>query len=86
MPLTPIIFASHYIVENQVDLHEWADKIIREQKPLLDQGIYFYTKAANEKYLHWAKADFTRIEQVKEAMKDPAIQEMLAIAYELKVV
>lgn len=86
MPLTPIIFSSHYIVENKVDIHQWADKIIQEQKPLMEQGIYFYTKKANEKYLEWAKTDLALVEQVKESLDDPAIKEMLDIAYELKVI
>lgn len=86
MPLTPIIFSSHYIVENKVDLRQWADKIIREQKPLMEQGIYFYTKTANQNYLHWAKTDLALVEQVKEALDDPAIAEMLEIAYDLKVI
>lgn len=86
MPLTPIIFSSHYIVENKVDIQKWADKIISEQSPLMEQGIYFYTKAANEKYLKWAKTDLELVKQVKESLDDPAIKEMLEIAYELKVI
>jgi len=86
MPLTPIIFSSHYIVENKVDIHTWANKIITEQTPLMDQGIYFYTKVANEKYLQWAKTDLELVKQVRDSLEDPAIKEMLAIAYELDVV
>ncbi len=86
MPLTTVIFSSHYITENKVDIYQWADKIIKEQKPLMEQGIYFYTKAANEKYLHWAKADLKFVEQVKESLDDPAMKEMLDIAYDLKVI
>jgi uncharacterized protein len=86
MPITPVILASHYIVENKVDLQKWADKIIREQKPLMDQGIYFYTKQANEKYLAWAEVDLALVQMVKESLDDPTIKEMLDIAYELKVI
>jgi uncharacterized protein len=86
MPLTPIIFSSHYIVENRVDIHQWADKIINEQASLMEQGIYFYTKAANEKYLQWAKTDLELVKQVKESLEDPAIKEMLEIAYDLNVI
>jgi uncharacterized protein len=86
MPLTPIIFSSHYIVENKVDIHEWARKVLDEQIPLMEQGIYFYTKQANEKYLHWAKTDLELVKQVKESLEDPDIKEVLEIAYDLKVV
>ena len=86
MPLTPVIFSSNYIVENNIDIHEWADKILTEQIPLMDQGIYFYTKSANKKYLQWAKTDLELVKQVKESLEDPAIKEMLEIAYDLKVI
>lgn len=86
MPLTPIIFSSHWIVENKADINEWADKIIKEQSPLMEQGIYFYTKMANEKYLEWAKLDLELVKQVKQSLEDPAIKETLEIAYDLKVI
>ena len=86
MPLTPIIFSSHYIVENKVDIRKWADKIITEQTPLMEQGIYFYTKSANEKYLQWARTGLELVKQVRDSLEDPAIKEMLDIAHELNVI
>jgi len=86
LPLTPILFSSHYLTENKVGLEEWADKIIREQKPLMDEDIYFYTKVANDSYLRWAKTNLALVEQVKEALSDPAIKEILDIAQELEAV
>jgi len=86
MPLTPIIFSSHYIVENRVDVQKWADKIISEQQPLMDQGIYFYTKIAKDKYQEWAEVDLKLVQQVKDSLEDPAIKEMFEIARELGIV
>lgn len=86
MPLTPIIFSSHYIIENKVDINEWAEKIIKEQQPLMDQGIYFYTKLAKGKYQEWAEVDLKLVQQVSDSLKDPAIKEMFEIAKELGVV
>lgn len=86
MPLTPVLFSSKFITETKVDIRYWAERIIREQKPLLEQGIYFYTESAKKKYLAWAKTDLQLVEQVLEALDDPAVQEMLDIAYKLKVI
>ena len=86
MPVTPMLFSSHYITENKVDLHKWAAKIIAEQKPLLDQDIYFYTKTAKEKYDEWAKVNLRLVEQIQEALTDPDIVETLDIARRLKVI
>ncbi|HEY1835366.1 MAG TPA: HD domain-containing protein [Candidatus Saccharimonadales bacterium] len=85
MPLTPIFFSSKYIAENRVDVYRWADKIIKEQKPLLEQGIYFYTRTARQKYLHWAEMNLELVEEVQAALEDPDFAEMLVIARELEV-
>jgi uncharacterized protein len=86
MPLTPIIFSSRYMTENHVDLYKWARKIIDEQKPLLELGIFFYTKSAKEKYLRWAEVSLELVQQVQDALDDTDITEMLDIARNLKVV
>lgn len=86
MPLNPVLFSSKFITETKTDLHEWSARIIRQQKPLLDQGIYFYTETAKRKYTAWAEVDLQLVEQVAEALEDPAIVEMLAIAHELDVI
>lgn len=85
MPLNPVLFSSKFITETHTDLREWAERIIRQQKPLLAQGIYFYTATAKRKYLAWAETDLKLVEQVLEALDDPTIVEMLAIARELDV-
>jgi len=86
MPVGPILFSSKFITETKVDLRAWAERIIREQKPLMEQGTYFYTKAANEKYLAWAKTNLELVEQVLASLDDPAIVEMLDIAYRLEAI
>jgi uncharacterized protein len=86
MPLTPVLFSSKFITETKVDLRYWAERIIKEQKPLLDQGIYFYTDSAKQKYPDWAKTDLQLVQQVLDSLDDPAIQEMLSIAYKLEVI
>jgi len=62
-----------------------ANKIIDEQKPLMDNDTYFYTKLAKEKYLKWARVNLTMWENVLEALEDSDINEMLKSAKDLGV-
>lgn len=85
LPTTPILFASKFITQNKYDIKKLANKIVTEQKPLLEKNEYFYTKLANSNYLAWAKVNLKMWENVLEALKDPAIIEMLDNAYKLGV-
>jgi uncharacterized protein len=83
MPVGPIILSARYITETKVDLRKWADKIMRDQQPLLDKGIYFYTKTANEKYLDWVKVDLALVASIQKSLDDPDIQAFLRGCKEL---
>lgn len=86
LPTTPILFASKFITQNKYDIEKLANKVVGEQKPLMDQGIYFYTKIANKKYLNWAKINLEMWENVLEALKDESVREMLKTASDLEVI
>ena len=62
-----------------------AEKIIKEQQHLLDNGIYFYSKSAKEKYTLWAKTNLELWKNVNKAIQDKDILEMLKLAKSLKV-
>ena len=85
LPFTPILFASKYIEENNIDIKQLANKVTSEQNRLLESGIYFYTKIAKEKYLDWAKINLKLWNNVNESLEDPDIEEILSIAKELKI-
>ena len=85
LPTTPILFASKFITQNKYDIRKLANKIIDEQKPLMDNDTYFYTKLAKEKYLKWARVNLTMWENVLEALEDSDINEMLKSAKDLGV-
>lgn len=85
LPTTPILFSSKFITQNKYDIGKLANKIIDEQKPLMDNDIYFYTKSVKEKYLKWAKDNLTMWENVLEALEDDDINEMLKSAKDLGV-
>lgn len=86
LPVTPIILTGHYITENQVDLQKLARKIVNEQKPMMEAGIYFYTDAAKAKYLPWAESNLKLWENVVAALDDEDVNEMLATARQLDVI
>ena len=80
LPITPIIFSSKYITENNVDIKKLADKIISEQVPLFKKDIYFYSNLAKNKYSKWAEVDLKLWEFVKESLEDDDVIEILDIA------
>jgi uncharacterized protein len=86
LPVTPILFTGNFITENHIDIGKLANKIVGEQKPLMEQGIYFYTKAAKTKYLGWAEINLKLWENVKTALDDEDVEEMLSIARSLKAI
>lgn len=86
LPTTPVVFAGNYFIQNKVGVGPVARKIAHEQRPLMDKGIYFYTEAANKRYLHWAEVNLALWENVAEAVEDPDVAETLAIAHKLGVI
>ena len=77
LPITPVIFGGKYLQENNIDIFQHARKIINEQKPLLERGIYFYTPMAKERYLHWAETNLTLWEDIFDSANDSSIQKLL---------
>jgi len=74
LPVGPMILSARYITETKVDIKKWADRIIRDQKPLLESGIYFHTRIAKERYLAWAKLNLQWVEMVRSSLDDPDIK------------
>ncbi len=83
LPVGPMILSARFIAETKVDLRKWADRIIREQQPLLEGGIYFYTQTAKERYLEWAKLNLEWVAMVQRSLDDPDIQLFLEDCKEL---
>jgi uncharacterized protein len=86
LPITPIIFAGHFITENHIDIQRLAAKIVGEQKPLMEKDIYFYTDGAKNAYMKWATVNLQMWENVQEALEDETVVEMLQIAREMKAI
>jgi uncharacterized protein len=86
LPITPILFASKYIQENNIDISKLAEKICIEQNRLLEGGFYFYTDTAKEMYLNWAKINLQLWNNVRLCLEDSDVKDMLSIAKESKVI
>jgi uncharacterized protein len=80
IPTTPIFFSSKYIIENNINITKLANKIVTEQRPLIDQDIYFYIPEVKAKYNPWAISAIQLWENMLEALDDRDIVEMLDIA------
>lgn len=66
LPITPMLFAVKYLDQCEMNIGKLASKIVKEQKPLMDKGIYFYTEVANTKYQKWARTNLNLWENVLE--------------------
>ena len=77
LPITPIIFAHKYLLENKIDIYQLTDNVIKEQKDLVDNGVYFYTEIAKRKYLIWAKTNLALWSNVEESLSDQDVQDLL---------
>ncbi len=86
MPITPFLFSARYMMQNNVDIFRWAEKILKEQKPLVEGGIYLYTPIAKEKYTKWAEQNLKTNEIVSEAFEDVDIQNVIFDGKELGVI
>ncbi|MFA5188200.1 MAG: HD domain-containing protein [Patescibacteria group bacterium] len=85
LPITPIVLAQKYLLQNKVDLLKLARKITAEQNPLMKKNIYFYTAYAKKEYLHWAKVNLMLWNNVVEALKDKDVRNILQIVNQLKI-
>jgi uncharacterized protein len=86
LPITPILFGSKYITENNIDIKKLAAQIIAYQKPLFQKNIYFYTKLAKRKYLKWARINLMLWDNVRESLSDPEVDAVLKDAKKLGVI
>ncbi|MFC0681653.1 hypothetical protein ACFFGH_27805 [Lysobacter korlensis] len=86
LPVTPIVLANHYLIENGIEIGELASRVVTQQRPLLEQGIYFYTDSARSKYLNWAHTNVELWENVRSALGDEDVKEMLEIARRMGVI
>jgi uncharacterized protein len=77
LPITPVILAPLYMRETGQSMSELAQKIVGEQVPLNDDGIYFYSESAKKKYEDWGEANLTLWVQIRDSLADPSVVELI---------
>jgi uncharacterized protein len=77
LPITPVVLAPLYMQETGRSLGELAQKIVGEQVPLRDDGIYFYSESAKKKYDSWGEANLALWTCIQEALDDPSVRELI---------
>jgi uncharacterized protein len=77
LPITPVVLAPLYMRETGVSVRDLAEKIVGEQVPLRDDGIYFYSQSAKQKYERWGNANLTLWSCILESLDDPSIADVV---------
>ena len=77
LPITPVLLAQKYMIENDVTIEVLARKIVSEQNKLMNAGIYFYSPIAIKRYQEWAKVNLELWNYIIESIDDPAIKELI---------
>jgi uncharacterized protein len=78
LPVTPVVLAHKYLLENGITLRELAHKIVGEQQGKQDEGYYFYDPEAAATYTRWATANLELWQCIVESLDDPCVTDLLA--------
>lgn len=78
LPVTPVVLAHKYLLENGITLQELAHKIVGEQQGKQDEGYYFYDIEAAATYTRWATANLELWQCIVESLDDPCVTDLLA--------
>jgi uncharacterized protein len=63
--------------ETGQSVSELAKKIVGEQIPLRDDGIYFYSASAKKKYERWREANLNLWSCIQDALEDPSVVDLI---------
>ena len=78
LPMTPVVFSHLYLAENRIGLRDLAEKIVKEQLPLMEEGIYFYDPTVRQRYFPWAEANMRLWQEIMSSLDDPDIACLLS--------
>jgi uncharacterized protein len=76
--MTPVVFSHLYLAENRIGLRDLAEKIVKEQLPLMEEGIYFYDPTVRQRYFPWAEANMRLWQEIMNSLDDPDIACLLS--------
>jgi uncharacterized protein len=77
LPITPVILAPLYMRETGRSLRDLAEKIVGEQVPLRDDGIYFYSESAKKKYEDWGNANLTLWSCILDSLDNASVVDVV---------
>ncbi len=80
LPITTPAFTGRYLAQTNISIGQLACNIAKVQRPLMDQGIYFYTEPYRARYMVWAKRNLELWESVADALRDKDVHKMLESA------
>lgn len=73
LPITPVLLVPRYLSETGMDIAALADRILTEQLPLEEEGIYFYIPEVKRRYGAWATSNLTLWSNIVTSLRDPDI-------------
>jgi uncharacterized protein len=79
LPITPVLLAHRYMEETGQDLRQLCDRILRDQVPLRDKGIYFYDRETSVQYEEWANANLHLWQCIDVSLKTAEVQGLVSI-------
>lgn len=77
LPMTPVVFSHLFLEENRISLRSLGEKILKEQLPLVECGIYFYDQSVRDRYLPWAEANLELWKRIMESLDDDDVKMVL---------
>lgn len=79
LPVTPVLFAHKYMIENSVSLEDLAMDILSKQGGVLSGGSYFFTKTASSIYGKWALQNVRLWKDISTILsQSPIVRKMVA--------
>ncbi|SHN44424.1 hypothetical protein [Cryptosporangium aurantiacum] len=79
LPITPIVLAPLYMSETRRGLRALAEKIVKEQVPLNEDEIYFYSPSARARYGEWGDVNLKLWRCVLDSLDDPDVVKLLDV-------
>lgn len=80
LPTAAPLFARGYLEQSGIGVKQMATSIVTYQLPLIEKGIYFYSKPYRERYLEWAQHNIKTWQMILESLEDKDVCKVLEAA------
>lgn len=79
LPITPVLLSHRYMDETGISISELADKIVRDQRPLLEAGTYFFDTDTRHLYERWARINVELWQAIQDSLRLPEVRLVVSI-------